>query len=110
MRVANMADSKPNPKTVNDVLSHLFVKEYASYLRSTGKARTLCRAGGRQTPRPGACCAPEGSCAARPHAAVAASRCCGRAALRGLDARRASPPGATELVAAKGAYGGRRAG
>ena len=31
--------SKPNPKTVKDVLSHSFVKEYASYLRSTGKVR-----------------------------------------------------------------------
>ena len=31
--------SKPNPKTVKDVLSHSFVKEYAAYLRSTGKAR-----------------------------------------------------------------------
>ena len=30
---------KPNPKTVKDVLSHSFVKEYASYLRSTGKVR-----------------------------------------------------------------------
>lgn len=27
----------PNPKTVKDVLSHSFVKEYSAYLRSTGK-------------------------------------------------------------------------
>lgn len=29
--------STPNPKTVKDVLSHAFVKEYSAYLRSTGK-------------------------------------------------------------------------
>jgi len=27
-------------KTVKDVSSHAFVKEYANYLRSTGKARS----------------------------------------------------------------------
>lgn len=65
--------SKPDPKTVKDVLSHAFVKEYSAYLRSTGKVNGR-RPGRRQAQAGSVCCfstLPTVSTRGRRHSSIA---------------------------------------